>query len=84
MQLSTNKALSFIFNVTAALVPSSPTNLLEMSVLIFHHTTKKPFPIHSYSAHEVTFRISGIDLIPSLLWYDLVFQAGLSRARSCF
>lgn len=36
---STNTALSFIFSVIAALVPSSPTSLLEMSLLIFHLCT---------------------------------------------
>lgn len=81
-------------SVTAALVPSSPTNLLEMSLLMFHlctccgsitqTPTNKPFTIHSYSAHEVPFHIPGIPLIPSLLWHDLVFQSGLSRARSWF
>lgn len=94
IQLSTNTALSFIFRVIAALVPSSPTSLLEMSLLTFHlctrsgsiiqRPTNKPFNTHSYSVHEITFDISGIDPIPSLLWYDLVFQAGLSRARSIF
>lgn len=92
IQLSTNTALCFIFSVTAALVPSSPTSLLEMSLLIFHLCTcsgpiiqrpaNKPFTIHSYSAHKVTFWVSGIGLIPSLLWYGLVFLAGLSRTRS--